>query len=85
MTVNGTSTYGKGSNSVQMRHYNERVVLDAMRAYYERDNANPHRGAYDLSVRSTERYHAARERIARFLGAAATSTFAKAIAGLGGS
>ena len=45
-----------------------RVVLDAMRDYYERDNANPHRGAYDLSARATERYHAARERIARFLG-----------------
>jgi cysteine desulfurase/selenocysteine lyase len=49
-----------------------RVVLDAMRHYYEHDNANPHRGAYDLSARATERYHAARERIARFLGAADT-------------
>jgi cysteine desulfurase/selenocysteine lyase len=47
-----------------------RVVLDAMRDYYEHDNANPHRGAYELSARATERYHAARERIARFLGAA---------------
>ena len=45
-----------------------RVVLDAIRDYYESDNANPHRGAYDLSARATERYHAARERIARFLG-----------------
>jgi cysteine desulfurase / selenocysteine lyase len=44
------------------------VVLDAMRAYYEHDNANPHRGAYALSVRATERYHDARARIARFLG-----------------
>ncbi len=47
-----------------------RVVLDAMRDYYERDNANPHRGAYDLSARATERYHAARARVARFLGVA---------------
>ena len=47
-----------------------RAVLDAMRDYYERDNANPHRGAYDLSARATERYHAARARVARFLGAA---------------
>jgi cysteine desulfurase/selenocysteine lyase len=47
-----------------------RAVLDAMRDYYERDNANPHRGAYDLSARATERYHAARATIARFLGAA---------------
>jgi cysteine desulfurase/selenocysteine lyase len=44
------------------------VVLDAMRAYYEHDNANPHRGAYALSVRATDRYQASRERIARFLG-----------------
>ena len=47
-----------------------RVVLDAMRDYYEHDNANPHRGAYALSARATDRYHAARERVARFLGAA---------------
>src|SRR5215208_4607376 len=46
-----------------------RVVLDAMRDYYERDNANPHRGAYALSARATDRYHTARERVARFLGA----------------
>jgi cysteine desulfurase / selenocysteine lyase len=45
-----------------------RAVLDAMREYYERDYANPHRGAYDLSARSTERYHQARERVAKFLG-----------------
>ncbi|HEY0995368.1 MAG TPA: SufS family cysteine desulfurase [Gemmatimonadaceae bacterium] len=44
------------------------AVLDAIRHYYEHDNANPHRGAYDLSARSTERYQAARERVARFLG-----------------
>ena len=31
-----------------------KVVLDAMRAYYERDNANPHRGAYALSARAKE-------------------------------
>jgi len=45
-----------------------RVVLDAMREFYEQDYANPHRGAYALSVRATERYHEARERVARFLG-----------------
>src|SRR5512146_1211073 len=45
-----------------------RVVLDAIRDFYERDNANPHRGAYALSARATERYHDARERIARFVG-----------------
>ena len=45
-----------------------RAVLDAMRAFYEEDNANPHRGAYALSARATERYREARERIARFFG-----------------
>jgi cysteine desulfurase/selenocysteine lyase len=45
-----------------------RVVLDAMMHYYSRDNANPHRGAYTLSARATERYHEARERIAKFVG-----------------
>src|SRR6058998_3912996 len=44
------------------------VVLDAIRQYYERDNANPHRGAYELSARATQRYHDARARIARFIG-----------------
>ena len=45
-----------------------RAVLDAMMHYYTHDNANPHRGAYALSARATERYHEARERIARFIG-----------------
>ncbi len=44
------------------------AVLDALRDFYETSNANPHRGAYSLSVRATERYHEARARIARFLG-----------------
>ncbi|PYO50048.1 MAG: hypothetical protein DMD72_03455 [Gemmatimonadetes bacterium] len=44
------------------------VVLDALRDFYETANANPHRGAYSLSVRATECYHQARVRIAQFLG-----------------
>lgn len=44
------------------------VVLDAIRDFYETSNANPHRGAYSLSVRATECYHRSRDRIARFLG-----------------
>ena len=47
-----------------------RAVIDAIARYYECDNANPHRGAYALSVRATDRYLAARERVARFVGAA---------------
>lgn len=45
-----------------------RAVLDAIRDFYENDNANPHRGAYALSVRATQRYHDARDRVATFLG-----------------
>jgi cysteine desulfurase / selenocysteine lyase len=44
------------------------AVLDAMMHYYTHDNANPHRGAYALSARATDRYHHAREVIARFVG-----------------
>lgn len=46
-----------------------RQVLDALRHFYAHDNANPHRGAYALSARATERYHDARATIARFIGA----------------
>jgi len=45
-----------------------RVVLDAMRNFYETSNANPHRGAYALSAAATDAYHDARATIARFLG-----------------
>jgi cysteine desulfurase/selenocysteine lyase len=45
-----------------------RAVLDAVREVYETAYANPHRGAYALSVAATERYHAARARTAQFFG-----------------
>jgi cysteine desulfurase/selenocysteine lyase len=45
-----------------------RAVLDAMRDFYESDYANPHRGAYALSARATERYARARATVARFFG-----------------
>jgi cysteine desulfurase/selenocysteine lyase len=51
-----------------------RAVLDAIREYYERANANPHRGAYKLSGAATDAYHGARREIARFLGAADADT-----------
>lgn len=46
------------------------VVLDALTEYYRTSNANPHRGAYSLSVRSTDMYQEARAGVARFLGVA---------------
>lgn len=45
-------------------------VINAIRDYYERSNANPHRGAYPLSERATELYEGARQRVADFLNAA---------------
>ena len=47
-----------------------RAVIEELRRYYERDNANVHRGLHELSARATEAYEAARGRVARFLGAA---------------
>jgi cysteine desulfurase/selenocysteine lyase len=45
-------------------------VLDALQHYYGHDNANVHRGAHQLSARATEGFEHARERVARFVGAA---------------
>jgi cysteine desulfurase/selenocysteine lyase len=46
-----------------------RAVIDAVRRYYEHDNANIHRGVYALSAAATEAYEEARSKIARYLGA----------------
>ncbi len=44
-------------------------VLDAINAFYCETNANPLRGLYAWSIGATERYEAARERVARFINA----------------
>lgn len=44
-----------------------RVVLDTLRRYYERDNANVHRGIHELSNRATAGFEAARARAAQFI------------------
>lgn len=46
------------------------AVLTALRNYYERDNANVHRGVHALSARATEAYEAARDKTAAFVNAA---------------
>jgi cysteine desulfurase/selenocysteine lyase len=46
-----------------------RMVLDAVRAYYEAQNANVHRGAHRLSELATDAYEAARIKVQKFLGA----------------
>ncbi|MBU6409860.1 MAG: cysteine desulfurase [Verrucomicrobia bacterium] len=47
-----------------------RAVIDALRRYYETDNANVHRGIHELSNRATAAYEAARGRAAKFINAA---------------
>jgi cysteine desulfurase/selenocysteine lyase len=48
-------------------------VLEAMDTFARSSYANVHRGAYKLSVASTDAYEAARERVARFIGATDSS------------
>ncbi|MDX8401675.1 MAG: cysteine desulfurase [Mariprofundaceae bacterium] len=47
-----------------------RAVIDAVRRFYERDNANVHRGVHALSERATAAYEGARERLRAFVNAA---------------
>jgi cysteine desulfurase/selenocysteine lyase len=47
-----------------------RAVIDALVHYYEHDNANIHRGVYELAERATEAFEGARAKVARFINAA---------------
>ena len=49
-----------------------RQMLDALRRYYENDNANVHRGVHTLSVRATDAHDVAREKVRAFLNARST-------------
>ena len=46
-----------------------RQVIDALVAYYERTNANIHRGIHTLAVQATEQYEGVRAKAARHIGA----------------
>ena len=46
-----------------------RAVIQALVNYYERDNANVHRGIHELSMRATTAFEAARARTAKFINA----------------
>ena len=46
-----------------------RAVLDALRLFYERSNANVHRSIHTLGEEATELYEGARNRVQAFLGA----------------
>ena len=44
-------------------------VIKAVEEFYEKYNANPHRGAYTLSMEATEKYEETRTKIAKFINA----------------
>jgi cysteine desulfurase/selenocysteine lyase len=46
-----------------------RAVIQALVNYYERDNANVHRGIHELSNRATHAFENARARVAKFINA----------------
>ncbi len=49
-----------------------RSVIEAVKRYYEWDNANVHRGVHTLGSRATDAYEGAREKVARFINAPAS-------------
>ncbi len=46
------------------------AVIDALVNYYRHDNANIHRGVYELAERATNDFEEARRKVARFINAA---------------
>ena len=47
-------------------------VIERVREFYEKENANPLRGLYDLSVQAGEKVAEVREKVAKFMGAERT-------------
>src|SRR3989338_11671450 len=45
------------------------AALKAMDDYYTKSRANIHRGVYNLSIRATEQYEAARDQVASYINA----------------
>ena len=50
-----------------------KAVLDALKDYYEHENANVHRGVHTLAERATNSYEAAREKVRSFINASETA------------
>ncbi len=48
-------------------------VIDAVDRYYKTQNANPHRGAYSLSIEATQVYEQTREKVAKFINSQSAS------------
>lgn len=45
------------------------VVIESLKEYYSTSNANPHRGAYDLSIKATKLLETSRDTIKNFINA----------------
>lgn len=50
-----------------------KAVLDALKDYYEHENANVHRGVHTLAELATNSYEAAREKVRSFINASETA------------
>ena len=46
-----------------------RQVIEKINEFYEKSNANPHRGSYKLSIEATEAYEGSRRKVAEFINA----------------
>lgn len=46
-----------------------KLVLDSIKKYYEKNNANPHRGSHTLSMRATDEYETVRKKVKDFVNA----------------
>ena len=62
---NGRFFYLDNAATTQKPH----CVMEAMKQYYETENANPLRGLYELSLKATEAYERARVSVQKFLNA----------------
>ncbi len=53
-----------------------RSVVQSITDFYERDNANVHRGLYELSAQATQRYEGVRKKVVSLIGASNAKTIA---------
>ena len=45
------------------------MVIDGITNFYEKENANIHRGIYDLAAKTSQKYEAVRNKVAKFINA----------------
>ncbi len=65
LLVNGNLTYLDNGATTQKPIQ----VINKLEEFYEKHNANPHRGAYKLSIEATKLYENARAKVAKFINA----------------